>query len=140
MGILVDLIKYRKAKTNQTVLIVDDDELLVSLLDEFIKSEFPQMTRQLAYNGNEALDQLRRKTPSLLIIGMYMPGLTGAEVLRNLKTRGIYIPTLMVSGNIKNKEEVIDLSGYPDNSLAFLRKPFNLEILADTIRGLLPSG
>jgi two-component system response regulator (stage 0 sporulation protein A) len=137
MGVLVDLADYRKAKDIQTVFIVDDDHIIVSLLEEFIKSEFPQMARQLAYNGNEALDQLRRKTPSLLIIGMYMPGLTGAEVLRNLKTRGVKIPTLMISGNVSSKEEAIKLSGYPANRLAFLRKPFQLEILADTIRGLL---
>lgn len=140
MGVLVDLAEYRKAKTNQTVLIVDDDELLVSLLDEFIKSEFPEMTRQLAYNGIEALDQLRRNTPSLLIIGMYMPGLTGAEVLKSLKTRRVHIPALMISGNVSSKEEAIKLSGYPANSLAFLRKPFQLEILADTMRGLLCNG
>ena len=137
MGVLVDLAEYRKAKDIQTVLIVDDDQILVSLLEKFIKSEFPEMAQLLAYNGIEALDQLSRRIPSLLILGMYMPGLTGAEVLKNLKARGIYIPTLMVSGNIKNKEEVIDLSGYPDNSLAFLRKPFKLEILADTMRGLI---
>ena len=137
MGVLVDLTEYRKAKDIQTILIVDDDQIFVSLLEEFIKSEFPEMAQLLAYNGIEALDQLSRQIPSLLIIGMYMPRLTGAEVLKNLKGKGIIIPALMVSGNIKNKEEVINLSGYPDNCLAFLRKPFKLELLADTIRSLL---
>jgi CheY-like chemotaxis protein len=137
MGVLVDLTEYRKAKDIQTILIVDDDQIFVSLLEEFIKSEFPEMAQLLAYNGIEALDQLSRQIPSLLIIGMYMPRLTGAEVLKNLKGKGIIIPALMVSGNIKNKEEVINLSGYPDNCLSFLRKPFKLELLADTIRSLL---
>jgi CheY-like chemotaxis protein len=92
---------------------------------------------RLAYNGSEALDQIQQKMPSLLVIGMYMPGLTGAEVLKKLKSRGVDIPALMISGNVNSKEEVIKLSGYPEHRLAFLRKPFQLEIFADTIRGLM---
>ena len=65
MGVLVDLAEYRKAKDIQTVLIVDDDQILVSLLEEFIKSEFPEMAQLLAYNGIEALDQLSQRIPSL---------------------------------------------------------------------------
>jgi DNA-binding response OmpR family regulator len=137
MGILVDLIEYRKVRAKQTVLIADDDPVLMSLLDEFVKSEFPGMARQLAYNGIEAWDQLRRKLPSLLIIGMYMPGLTGAEVLKSLKTRRIDIPALMISGSVSSKEEANKLSGYRANRLAFLRKPFKLEIFAETIRELM---
>jgi two-component system, response regulator, stage 0 sporulation protein A len=137
MGELVDLVEYKKRKDLLTVLIVDDDKLLVSLLDEYLKSEFPEMARRLAYNGAEALDQIKQKKPSLLIIGMYMPGLTGAEVLKKLKFRGVDIPALMISGNVNSKEEVIKLSGYPGHRLAFLRKPFQLEIFADTIRGLV---
>jgi DNA-binding NtrC family response regulator len=57
MGILIDLIEYRKARANQTVLIADGDHVLMSLLDEFVKSEFPGMAGQLAYNGIEAQDQ-----------------------------------------------------------------------------------
>ena len=137
MGELVDLVEYKKKRDVLTALIVDDDELLVSLLDEYLKSELPDMARRLAYNGAEALDQIHRKMPSLLIIGMYMPGLTGAEVLKELKSLGVDIPVLMISGNLSSKEEVIKLSGYPGHRLAFLRKPFKLEIFADTIRGLV---
>lgn len=50
MGILVDLIECRKARAKQTVLIADDDPVLMSLQDAFVKSEFPGMARQLAYN------------------------------------------------------------------------------------------
>ena len=137
MGVLVDHQEYRKAKSSKTILIAEDDRLLISMLHDYIKSEFLEMTISLVYDGREALNQLSRQIPSLLIINMMMPGLTGAEVLKNLKARGIYIPTLMTSGYIKNKEEVIQLSGYPDNFLAFLHKPFKLEVLADTIRSLL---
>jgi hypothetical protein len=35
------------------------------------------------------------------------------------------------------KEEAIELSGYPANRLAFLRKPFKLETFAETIRELM---
>jgi CheY-like chemotaxis protein len=137
MGELVDLVEYKKRRDVLTVLIVDDDEILVSLLDEYLKSELPEMARRLAYNGSEALDQIQQKMPSLLVIGMYMPGLTGAEVLKKLKSQGVDIPALMISGNVNSKEEVIKLSGYPEHRLAFLRKPFQLEIFADTIRGLM---
>lgn len=52
---------------------------------------------------------------------MYMPGLTGAEVLKSMKTRGMDIPALMISGSVNSREEAIELSGYPANRLAFLR-------------------
>jgi len=62
---------------------------------------------------------------------------TGAEVLKSMKTRGMDIPALMISGNVNSREEAIELSGYPENRLAFLRKPSKLEILAEAIRGLM---
>lgn len=137
MSVLVDLQEYRKTKSAKTIIIAEDDQLLNSLLNDFIESEFPEITIFLAYNGIEALNQLSRRIPSLMILNMMMPGLTGAEVLKRLATRRVRFPILVISGSVRSKEEVIKLSGYPEKYLSYLRKPFSLDVLAGTIRGLL---
>jgi DNA-binding response OmpR family regulator len=137
MSVLVDLQEYRKTKSAKTIIIAEDDQLLNSLLNDFIESEFPEIAISLAYNGIEALDQLSRRIPSLMILNMMMPGLTGAEVLKRLATRRIRFPILVISGSVRSKEEVIKLSGYPEKYLSYLRKPFSLDVLAGTLRGLL---
>lgn len=86
MCILLDLDRYRKTKALKTVLIVDEDIVLASLLENSIKSEFPTVRASLACNGMEAIDHLKLEIPSLMILGMIMPGMTGVEVLKELVT------------------------------------------------------
>jgi hypothetical protein len=48
--------------------------MLISLPNDFIKSEFPEMAILHAYNGIEAMNQLSRSMPSLMILNRIIEG------------------------------------------------------------------
>jgi CheY-like chemotaxis protein len=107
-----------------TVLLVDDEELVrMSTADMLSELGFRVVG---ASSAQEALRRLDEVTDfSLIVTDHLMPGMTGLELVRTLKERGITVPALVVSGYA----EVEDLA--PD--LALLVKPFRQADLAHQI-------
>jgi CheY-like chemotaxis protein len=72
-----------KIATNRTVLVVEDDEavssLLVTLLEDSGYNAVP------AYDGRSAIDLAHRLRPHLITLDLALPGTDGHEVLENLK-------------------------------------------------------
>jgi CheY-like chemotaxis protein len=69
------------------ILIVEDEDDLRNILVELMREHFPDFSIVTAGDGEAALEQINRYTPSLLILNMIMPRKTGAEVLRELSNR-----------------------------------------------------
>ena len=67
---------------NHCVLVVDDDVSIGNMLEEALKKENYQVTR--AYSGTEALMVLEKEKPSLMILDLMLPGITGEEVLKRV--------------------------------------------------------
>lgn len=128
-----------KHYAGKTVLIAEDDRLLCEVLAEVIIKEFPGISVRIAYDGIEALEQIAKNRPSLLILNMMMPGKGGAEVLQELWRLKIALPTFVMSGYVKSKAEVAKLGGVPLSSFEFLAKPFKLEKFNKIIGKLLTS-
>lgn len=120
----------------RTVLIVDDDEAMRSLLDAILgDAGFQTIT---ASNGKEALQKLSVVIPDLIISDCVMPVMGGDELFRAVKEdpRTHYIPYVVLSGanDVKFKEG--RFAGYID---AFLIKPFdNREVISVAERFLRP--
>ena len=66
----------------QTILIVDDDKSIRYSLKRMLEGSFAVFTAQ---NGEEALQQVKEKSPDLIIMDIKMPGRTGIEVLKEIK-------------------------------------------------------
>lgn len=67
------------------VLIADDSDLILSWLKEML-SAFAQVEVVAAVkNGKDALDALQTLKPDLAIVDLKMPGLTGLEVLKEIR-------------------------------------------------------
>jgi CheY-like chemotaxis protein len=121
--------------TLRRLLIVDDEATLVELLAEFFRSHgFEVVT---ALNASEGLAEVSRNRPSVILMDGVMPGLTGWDVLRQLKTepRTRQIPIVMMTGHI------IDVAR--SNTLgaaALIMKPFSPPQLLETIDRVLVSG
>lgn len=67
------------------VLIVDDDPSMVRLLTRMVKAEQPDTRVLQAHSGAAALDIIRHEAPDLLLLDLLMPGLTGLELLHQVR-------------------------------------------------------
>lgn len=116
------------------ILIVDDQEIILRLLEETLKSE--GYTVRMATNGMEALESVDKKQPDLIITDMLMPKLNGCDMVSKLKesSETRLIPTIMLTGLFDFEHKVRALEIGVDD---FLGKPFNRIELITKVRALL---
>lgn len=115
------------------ILVVEDEVHLAEGLRFNLEAEGYQV--ELAETGETALDRLL--TPAaydLLILDIMLPGKDGFQVMSELRQRGQFIPTLMLTAR-GHAEDV--LNGFAAGADDYLPKPFELPILLARIRSLL---
>jgi len=116
------------------ILVVDDDAdfrgLVVSALAQ---AGFEPLE---AATGSDALDCATRKRPSLVVLDVRLPDLSGYEVCRELRDRlGASVPVMFVSGErIESFDRVAGLLVGGD---VYLAKPFELDELVARARRLV---
>ena len=113
------------------VLVVDDEEQIRRALKSILSSRKYDVT--VAATGEEALDAAIDNPPDLVILDLAMPGLSGFDVCRELRTwLNAPILVLSVRGTDADKIAALDL-GADD----YLSKPFSAGELLARIRALL---
>lgn len=104
------------------ILIIDDDIHIGNTIEEALKKEGYQVSR--AYSGTEALYVLSASRPDLILLDLMLPGLSGEEVLPQIKG----IPVIVVSAKIDVDDKVDLLIG---GAADYITKPFEMkELLA----------
>jgi DNA-binding NtrC family response regulator len=106
------------------VLIVDDDASLRRALKDRI-AHWGHAVEEAA-DGREALERTARASYDLVILDLYMPGMTGLEVLREWKAGGFETPVVVLTaqGSVEAAVEAMR-AGAED----FLQKPADFELL-----------
>ncbi len=114
------------------ILVVDDERAVRESLRRALALEGYDV--DLAADGEEALESVRRAEPDALILDVLMPGVDGLEVSRRLRRSGSKVPILMLTARdaIENRVEGLD-AGADD----YVTKPFALEELLARVRALL---
>jgi two-component system OmpR family response regulator len=115
-----------------TILIVDDEPGVRDLLRDAL--EIAGYETQLASNGAEALDQLRRHHADLCIVDINMPLMNGFEFLERLRTHDTQTPVLMLSARDSPEDVARGLRFGADD---YVRKPFGLEEILLRIKAIL---
>jgi two-component system nitrogen regulation response regulator NtrX len=108
-----------------TVLVVDDDQDIRESLGQILTEEGFEVIS--ASNGREALEEIARKTPDVMLLDLMMPVLTGWEVLETLRLSSTHrnLPVVVLSA--------LEAKGCTD----FIQKPIQLPkllALLDIIR------
>ena len=67
---------------NATILIIEDDHFLSSILKSRLEKESFKVLQ--AFDGNEGLEVLKNKHPELILLDLILPGVSGFEVLETL--------------------------------------------------------
>ena len=78
-----------------TFLVCDDDKQIVEAIDIYLTGEGFHVIK--AYDGAEALKLLDSNQVDLMILDVYMPGLTGLELLKRLRADGCGVDVVMVT-------------------------------------------
>ena len=115
-----------------TILIVDDEPGVRDLLRDAL--EIAGYETQLASNGAEALDQLRRNRCDLCIVDINMPLMNGFEFLERLRAHDTQTPVLMLSARDAPEDVARGLRFGADD---YVRKPFGLEEILLRIKAIL---
>ena len=115
------------------ILIVDDDEDLQVLYGLFLQGESFKIAR--ARNGQEALEQVEKERPDLIVLDMIMPVMDGEQFLEKLSAEknGRDIPVIIASVNDKLPQHLFEKG----NVRATLKKPFTIETLVSKIQQAL---
>jgi len=109
--------------TKTRVLIVDDDERNVRILYEILEDDFELYS---ASNGEDAITEVGKVSPDIILLDIMMPGIDGYEVCKQLKQSGEHqnIKIILVSGKALTEERI---KGYEVGADDFVVKPFDMD-------------
>ena len=107
-----------------TILVVDDDQVVRELLTDFLSS---RGYRVLAAPDGPAALSLVDEQPRLVVLDIYLPGMNGVKVLREIRARRYAGGVIVLSGCQEERllEELLSMG-----AVEFMAKPFDLERLA----------
>jgi len=117
-------------RISNTILLVDDDEIILTLTSVMLSMLGFEVLR--ADNGNEAVKIFlqHQNQICLVLTDFAMPHMNGLQTLTALRRIAPNIPAIMVSGYC---EETLISATNPDAPQAFLGKPFTIQALKDAI-------
>ena len=113
------------------ITVVDDDQS--------IRDALPKMLRSYGFaadaltSGEELLGSRLLQTTDCLVLDIAMPGMSGPELYRELKSRRCQIPVVFITAHGEGlRQQLLD-----DGAAAFIRKPFDPSAIIDTIGAAL---
>jgi two-component system phosphate regulon response regulator PhoB len=117
-----------------SVLLVDDERDILSVLDFNLRAA--GLETMLAATGEEALLQLRRRVPDLVLLDLMLPDIPGTEVCRQIKgnPRTKHVPVVMLTAK---GEEVDRVVGFELGADDYVTKPFSVRELVLRVKAIL---
>lgn len=116
------------------ILVVDDEEYIQELVR--INLEKSGYEVSVAYNGLEALEQLKKNNFDLMLLDLMMPEMDGFTLLQKIKEDENFkkIPVIILSA--KSEEDDL-MKGYDLGAESYLIKPFDPDTLMAMVTDLL---
>ena len=121
----MDWNKFNKLR----ILVVDDDQLTRELIRTLLK-KVPSVKVYQSSNGLEALRMTQENKFDMLLLDLYMPRMSGAEFIENLKKSNQFesFPIVLMSTDRLNREELKDIG-----AKYYLTKPFDFHNFLNSI-------
>lgn len=114
------------------ILVVDDEpEMLMGLEDNLSYEGYEVLT---ARNGQDGLTKALKELPNLIILDIMMPGMSGWDVCRELRKKGMNVPIIMLTARGQEVDTVLGLELGADD---YVRKPFSVRELLARVRAVL---
>ena len=114
------------------VLVVDDEPNITSLVATALRYEGFEVSS--AANGRDALSEVAKFRPHLIVLDVMLPDLDGFEVARRLRQEARRVPILFLTAKDATEDKIRGLTLGGDD---YVTKPFSLEELLARIRAVL---
>jgi len=115
----------------QTILIVDDEKRLVSLVQSYLTQEGYRVVT--AYNGKDALPLAQKEKPDLIILDIMMPEMNGYDFMRAHRAEHD-TPIIMLTAKVEDDDKIVGLELGADD---YVTKPFKPRELMARVRNVL---
>src|SRR3954470_13173372 len=111
----------RSGQRMRDVLVVDDDFMVAEIHRRFVEQVDGFRAAGVARTGNAALSAARDLRPQLILLDVYLPDMTGLQVLQQLRSEGDRVGVIMITA----ARELDTVKGALDGGAAdYLIKPF----------------
>ncbi|HHY21575.1 MAG TPA: response regulator transcription factor [Bacilli bacterium] len=115
----------------EEILIIEDDQDIQKLLSICFEQE--AMKYSITSSGLDAIEIVRKKSPSLILLDIMLPDIDGMEVCERIRLIST-VPIIFVSCKNSNSDKILGLSLGGDD---YIEKPFNIGVLMAKIRAHL---
>jgi len=115
----------------RTILVVDDDKKTVDLIRLYLEREQHQVL--VAYDGREALEIARQRSPCLIILDWMLPRVDGLDICRILRAESA-VPIIMLTARSTEEDKLLGLDLGTDD---YVTKPFSPRELVARVRVVL---
>ena len=113
------------------LLVVEDEMQLADALSEILKRNMYSV--DTVYNGTDGLDNALTGVYNCIILDIMLPGMSGIDVLRNLRKEKINTPVLLLTARSEVEDKINGLDCGADD---YLTKPFVTDELLARVRAL----
>jgi DNA-binding response OmpR family regulator len=117
---------------NAPILLVEDDENIALGITEIFKGEGFEVVH--CSRGDQVLSMALKTPPRLIILDVMLPGLSGFDACKQLRTKGITAPILMLTAKGQEIDKVVGLELGADD---YVTKPFGVRELIARVNALL---
>lgn len=115
---------------NPNLLVVDDDQVLLDLLHKVLEKFGFEVA--LAASGKDAIDQVRKFVPDVILLDIKMPGMDGITLLKKIKAHDPDVEVIIITG-FASLDSAVEALKY--GAFDYIKKPFdNLAQVVDAIR------
>jgi CheY-like chemotaxis protein len=121
-----------------SIWVVDDDPSVGPALRRLVQSLDIECV--LCTSGEDLLSRIGAARPTFVLLDIHMPGISGVEVLRAMRARGISVPTVMMTGVERKGTREACLS---EGAAEVLAKPVDAQTMANLFErfaGRTPGG
>jgi heavy metal response regulator len=121
-----------RKESDMKILVVEDEKKVASFIKRGLEEEKYEVVT--IHDGEEGLNTASEKSFDLIILDVMLPKMDGVSIMKELRTRKVLTPVLMLTA----KNEVEDIvAGLDSGSDDYLTKPFAFAELLARVRALL---
>ena len=116
----------------ERILVIEDDRAVQKALRRLFDGE--DLAVEIASDGKSGLEAFRRSTPSVVVLDLRLPVMTGREVCQEIKRQSPMVPVIMLSAASDVSDKVLLLELGADD---YVTKPFSPRELLARVRAAL---
>src|SRR5437764_9885118 len=114
------------------ILIVEDDPHILLGLEEVLASDGFEVA--VCNRGDQAIDAIAKHRPALMVLDVMLPGMSGYDICKLLRSKKITTPILMLTAKGQELDKVVGLDLGADD---YVTKPFGVRELLARIHALI---